>query len=154
MMGVTEAMDARTSAQVNDDCDLSWVSHPVRLHPKKNLLVATVMLTTSVGLYFGTGDLGWGLIGAAVLMLGLYDYLLPTSFKLTAAGAQSRVLFFVRRKRWSSLRSFHADQHGVLLSPFRGRHRMEAHRGIYLRFVNNREAVLEAVSAHFTDAAE
>ena len=145
-------MDARTSAQVNHDCHLSWVSHPVRSHPKKNLLVATVMLATGAGLYLGTGDVGWGLIGVAVLMLGLYDYLLPTTFALTAAGVESRVFFFRRRKQWSTLRSFHADQHGVLLSPFSGRHRMEAHRGIYLRFVNNRDAVLEAVSAHFTDA--
>ena len=144
-MGVTEAMDAPISAGAAEHTELGWVCHPVQEHHWKALVVLLVMLATGVGLYLMTGEESWSLIGLAFLMLGVYDFLLPTVFRLDRHGVESRVLFFTRRKPWSALRSYHIGPNGVLVSPFPGRHRMEAHRGIFIRFRGNRDEVLAFV---------
>ena len=144
-MGVTEAMDAPISAGAANNTELCWVCHPVQEQHWRALAVLLVMMATGIGLFIATGDSAWSLTGLAVLLLGLYDFLLPTTFRLTRHGVESRVLIFTRRKPWTSLRSFHVGPNGVLLSPFRGRHRMEAHRGIFVRFHGNRAEVLSIV---------
>lgn len=88
------------------------------------------------------GDAGWGFIALALLGLGVHDFLLPTRFRVDARGVTRRVLFFARTRPWSQIRSYWVDGAGVLVSPFPRRHRMEAHRGIYLRFDGNREVVV------------
>lgn len=125
-----------------DGESLTWVSHPVVGAHRKNAILLSVLLVSGGLVYAATGSLGWSLISVAFLIFGVHDYLLPTTYLLSAEWASSKILFFTRRKRWSSLRSYQVDRNGVLVSPFSRPNRLDTFRGLYLRFDGNREAVL------------
>ncbi len=131
----------------NGDVTLSWNSHPVRTEHGKTAIFVGVLIVSGIALFVATGNVGWALVGDAFLMLGLYDFLLPTTFTVDEWGVRRRTAVFRRARRWEELRSFQVDARGVLVSTFAGRSRMEAHRGIYLRFDGNRERVLAAIEA-------
>jgi len=141
------------SAAARGEAVLSWMSHPVRTQHDKTAILFAVLAVTGVLLYLATGSVGWSLIGDALLLLGVYDFLLPTTFRLDGEGASRQTGILRRTRRWEELRSYYGDANGVLLSTFAERSRMEAHRGIYLRFEGNRDQVMRAVEAHLGKGA-
>ena len=131
-----------------DKPSLHWVSHPARLSARKLALLLVVVGATAVAVGLNTGSAAWSVLAAAVLLLSVHDFLLPTAYRLTADGVESRSLLRRRRKPWAALHSAHRDRHGVLLSPFSGPSRLEAFRGLYVRFHDNDNDVLAFVQAH------
>lgn len=147
MMATTDAPRTASACAGVSPSELRWVSHPV-LAPgaaRKNLLLTAVIALAALAVLDLTGNLGWALISAALLLLGVHDYLLPTTFAFDAEGVSSRSPIFRRRKPWSALKSFQSDPNGVLLSPLPSQSRLEAYRGLYVRFAGNRHAVLAVV---------
>jgi len=147
MIAMTDASRAATAPTGRPPSELRWVSHPVLAAgagPKNALLIAVVALA-AFAVQELTASAGWALISAALLTLGVHDYLLPTTFTLNADSVRSASPIFRRNKPWSGLKSYQADRHGVLLSPFPHRSRLEAYRGLYVRFAGNRESVLAFV---------
>lgn len=144
---MSDGFTAEEAGRTRDEAvrEIRWISHPVRTDHRKTLILALVLLGTAFLLYINTQSLGWALLSVVILMVGVYDFLLPTRYSLDEYGAESRVLFYRRHKSWSALRSFYPDHHGVLLSPFPSRSRLEGFRGMYLRFVDNREEVLRYI---------
>ena len=125
---------------------MSWVSLPVQHAPRKGLLLVLVVAATAAAVFLGTGSPGWTLLSVILLLAGVHDFLLPTSYRLSEEGVSSRILWYRRHKPWSSCRSYWVDAHGVLLSPFPERSRLESHRGLYLRFAGaDRQAVVRFV---------
>jgi len=107
-----------------------------------------VVAATAVAVFLGTGSPGWTLLSAILLLVGVHDFLLPTTYRLSTEGVSSRTLWIRRHKPWSFCRSYWVDAHGVLLSPFPGRSRLESHRGLYLRFAGaDRQAVVRFVQS-------
>ena len=142
--------DDQTASAVEDngertEREIRWTSHPLRNHHRKAVILAVVVIGTALLLYLNTSSVGWALVSVLILALGVHDFLLPTEYRLTDEGVESRLLFYRRRKKWSVLRSYHLDRNGVLLSPFPGRSRLEGFRGIYVRFAGNRESVLDYI---------
>ncbi len=125
---------------------MSWVSLPVQHAPGKGLVLVLVVAATAAAVFLGTGSPGWALLSVILLLAGVHDFLLPTSYRLSEEGVSSRILWYRRHKPWSSCRSYWVDAHGVLLSPFPERSRLESHRGLYLRFAGaDRQAVVRFV---------
>ena len=123
-----------------------WVSLPVQHAPWKGLVLVLVVGATAAAVYLGTGSPGWTLLSVILLLAGVHDFLLPTTYRLSEEGVSSRILWYRRHKPWSSCRSCWVDAHGVLLSPFPERSRLESHRGLYLRFAgSDRQAVVRFV---------
>lgn len=126
---------------------LEWVSHPIRHQPEKTALLVGVVALAAAGVYATMGSVYWAAAAVVFLALGVYDYWLPTTFRLDERGVSSRTLFFARKKRWDEVRSLHPDARGVLVSPFPAVTRLDTFRGLYVRFDGNREAVLAVLRA-------
>ena len=125
---------------------MRWVSLPVQHAPWKGLVLVLVVGATAAAVYLGTGSPGWTLLSVILLLAGVHDFLLPTTYQLSQEGVSSRILWYRRHRPWSSCRSCWVDAHGVLLSPFPERSRLESHRGLYLRFAgSDRQAVVRFV---------
>jgi len=58
-----------------------------------------------------------------------------------------KFLFSQKEKDWTFYRSFYVDKNGVLLSPFERPSRLENFRGVYIRFHQNKDRVVEFVSS-------
>ena len=127
---------------------MSWVSLPVQHAPRKGLVLALVVAATAAAVFLATRSPGWTLLSVILLLAGVHDFLLPTTYRLSDEGVSSRILWYRRHKPWSSCRSYWVDAHGVLLSPFPRRSRLESHRGLYLRFAGaDRQAVVRFVQS-------
>jgi len=125
---------------------MRWISLPIQSSPAKGLFLSGVVVATSLAIYFSTQSSFWTFFSVVVLLVGVYDFVLPTTYQLSEDGVSSQILFYRRSKLWVSLRSYWVDKHGVLLSPFSQRSRFEAHRGLYLRFAGtDRQAVITFV---------
>jgi hypothetical protein len=124
---------------------LSWVSWPLREEPQSAWIVAAFTLLTGGGLLAYTHNWGWAAGGAALLLLTVRAWFLPTRFTLDAQGATRRCLGVERRMPWTRVRRASPDRRGVLLSPLPYPSRLETFRGLYLRFAENREAVMAFV---------
>jgi hypothetical protein len=146
-MAMADVSDGRVSAtELGPSTSvLTWVSHPLRQAHKKTALLVVVVGLTSLLIGWNTESVMWGVISAFILLLGVYDFIFPTHYRLTSVSAETRVLVIHRRKTWSVIRSYHPDPNGVLLSPFPTRSRLETFRGLYIRFADNRDEVLDFV---------
>jgi hypothetical protein len=147
-MAATEAWEGIVPRAVNEDAEVRWSSHPVRTDHRKNAVLVAVLVATTLLVHGLFGDPAWTVLSPLLLLVGVYDYWLPTHFALTSEGVERRTLFFRRFVPWHAVQSRWGDAHGVLVSRFAQRSRIEAHRGIYLRFAGNREAVLHTIDAH------
>ena len=125
---------------------MRWVSLPIQYSPWKGTFLLAVVLTTAVAVFFSTQNFAWAVFSTILLLIGVHDFVLPTTYQLTEDGVSSRTLFRRREKPWSFCRSYWIDKHGVLLSPFPRRSWLEAHRGLYVRFAGaDRRAVVAFV---------
>ncbi len=125
---------------------MRWVSLPIQYSPGKGLFLAVVVFATVSAVFLSTQSFAWTLFSVILLLFGVHDFVLPTTYQLTEEGVSSRILFYRRQKPWSFFRSCWVDSHGVLLSPFPRRSRLESHRGLYLRFAGaDRQAVVAFV---------
>lgn len=123
---------------------LRWRYHPVRDGGWR--LAAVIAFLTGVPLLIGWLYGPFFVVLALVILGGsLGTYFLPTDYVLYAGGLETRFIGVTRRFAWDQFRSFYPDRNGVLLSPFPTPSRLENFRGLFVRFSDNREAVLSVV---------
>ncbi len=137
----------KQSAQADDPSRvlLSWRSHPVRQGGQRLLIVIVVLTGFPTGLTFLYGPF-YGLLALVILGGALMSYFLPTDYNFYVGGLESVFLGVHRRFTWDQFRSFYADRNGVLLSPFARPSRLENFRGIYLRYGDCKQQMLEIVN--------
>jgi len=129
---------------MTQDASLTWTLHLARKHPAKlALCIGTGAFAIAAG-FIGLGPLGAAAV--AVVMLGAAsDFLFPVRFEITSEGAVCKTLLKSSRIAWDQVSRCYLDDEGVKLSPLDRASRLEAFRGVYLRFAGNREQVIEAV---------
>ena len=130
---------------------LSWRLHLMRQHPERLPVVlgAGLFVTTVACLLFHN----LLFIMAALLMLGSAtgDYLLPISYRLTEQAAYCRYGANQFTLEWAKVRRALLYADGVRLTPLPTASRLDAFRGVYLRFApdgqpGDRDSVLAAVA--------
>ena len=85
---------------------------------------------------------------SVVIMLGsLSTFFLPTRYELDDDKVKIIYLLSTRERKWDTFRSYYVDKNGVLLSPFERPSRLENFRGLYIRFSQNKEQVVDFVKA-------
>lgn len=85
---------------------------------------------------------------SVVIMLGsLSSFFLPTRYELDDDKVKIRYLLSMRERKWGMFRSYYVDKNGVLLSPFERPSRLENFRGLYIRFDNNQDQVVDFVKS-------
>lgn len=141
-MPVCNPLASRTESDSN--AILTWSVHLAREHPAK---LACSLLTAAGAAMAGYWVIGpLGSVAVALAMLGsLAEFVFPVVYRITPEGASSRTLIKVSEIRWENVRRCYVDAGGVKLSPLDRATRLEAFRGVYLRFGGNEENVIEAV---------
>lgn len=111
----------------------------------KRLVVMTAIVFVFAFGFFVVQNLILALIGVAMVTLSVGEFLFVTHFEVNDKGVRSRWGVSLREMMWENVRSVYLDDHGIKLSPLRHGNRMDAFRGVYLRFANNREQVLAKI---------
>lgn len=125
---------------------LRWRVHLAKEQPQKLIGVIAVVLVMAVLGYTWFGSpLAAGVVVLALLG-ALSDFLLPITCTLTSSHALTTTLAGRQAIAWKDVRTCYLDEHGIKLSPLSKRSRLEAYRGVYLRFGDRREEVIEAVA--------
>lgn len=124
---------------------LAWKVHLLREQPVKLLLIVPVVLLGLVVSYVMFQTPVFALVALVLFTSALAEYLFPVRYEIDARGASSRTLVGRTRIEWDRVRKYYLDDHGIKLSPLSGGSRLEAYRGVYLRFGDRREEVVEAV---------
>ena len=138
-------IESPSAARMTAEPILAWKVHLVREHPWRLLLIVPVVF---VGLLIScliTRSFLFPAIGLVIFVGALSDYLFPISYEILESGAASRSLGARTFIEWSRVKKYYLDDRGIKLSPLDRPGRLEAYRGVYLRFGGNRDAVIEAV---------
>lgn len=130
------------------DEPMCWRVHLAVERPGRAALLVAVALGSGALCYSLFGNWVFALASAGVLLAATAEFLFPVSYRLDEAGAEMRCLFGGRKMDWSEVRKAYLVEAGVKLSPLPRRSRLEAYRGVFLRFEGNRDEVLAAVRRH------
>ena len=130
---------------------LTWISLPVKNNPKGVALAVGSILLAIITVWLLTASWGagvwasggWGMFAGLILFFSLRSFFFPTTIRLDKHGITVKEPLFTRIRPWSKCKSLHQDRFGVLVSPFAFSTRLENYRGVYLRFVDNKDEVLE-----------
>ena len=141
----TEPAGAVESAAGDGFTQLSWRSLPARRSLARTALVLVILIALFVFISWYTASLFMGLVLTIVVALSLGSYFSPTWYTLTDQGIAVRTLVTKMHRPWNVYRSHWPDKNGVLLSPFPHPSRLENFRGVFIRFEDNRDAVLNYV---------
>ncbi len=98
-----------------------------------------VTVTTWAGLWLGA-------LSFVVVMASVHGFLFPVWYRIFDDQLVVQTFFGAQRRPWSTLRRADAGKHGVHLSPFSTPNRLDGTRGIYVRFDDNRDEVMGAVT--------
>ncbi len=125
---------------------LSWTSHPVRDDPgwKSGGLVLAIS-GFSVGVYFSLESLVLSFVSFTILGSSMSRYFFPVRYSLTEQEVAVKHAGWTRRIPWERFRNHYVHREGVFLTPFGVPSRLDAFRGCFLRFKDNRNEVLDFV---------
>ncbi len=124
---------------------LRWKVHLARRRPKVTAGVVVIILVAAVFARWTLQAAAYFWLTLLFAGLGLMDFFLPVTYELTPEGAREICLFPRKFIRWQDVKRVLADAEGIKLSPFATETRLEAFRGIYLRFEDNQDEVEAAV---------
>lgn len=135
-----------SATTVEDQAILTWTVHLARTHPAKAAVsVALVCAAAALGCIVAGPFVG--VIVAAALFASLADFLLPVRYVISREKASVKMIGKSSEIRWLDVKRCYLDESGVKLSPLDRVSRLEAFRGVYLRFGDNKEDVVEAVKS-------
>lgn len=92
-------------------------------------------MAVTAGLLGLLKGLTYGLVGPALVLLWVADYLLPVTYRLTEEGVEVRQLLPRAFLPWERVRRCVVTEEGLFLSPLSRPSRLDAYRGVLLRNV-------------------
>jgi hypothetical protein len=137
-------IDSRSTAIAVEPI-LAWKVHLLREDPKKVLLIAPVVLASLVVSYFLFHSLLLPAVALLIFASALSEYIFPVRYEITSAGATARTMVGRTAVGWDRVKKYYVDDRGIKLSTLPSSGRLEAYRGVYLRFGGSRDEVIEAV---------
>jgi hypothetical protein len=133
--------------KMNDESVLKWSSHPVKKKTFISFLVIVFLSVVWLVVYLTTYSLFLTGLSVVIMLGSLSSFFLPTHYELDQEKIKVRFFLTKREREWSAFRSFYVDKNGVLLSPFAKPSRLENFRGIYVRFHQNKDQVVDFVKS-------
>ena len=124
---------------------LTWKVHLIRENPVKVLLIAPVLLISLLVCYVFTHSPIFMAVTLALLASSLADFLFPVRYEINERGASSKTLLGRTFMEWDRVKKYYLDDHGIKLSTLPRPGRLEAYRGLYLRFGGNQDEVIGVV---------
>lgn len=138
-------IDSRSVGTASAEPVLAWKVHLLREQPAKVLLIAPVVFAGLLVSYFLFHSLLFPAVALFLFASALSDYLFPVRYEITSEGASSRSLVGRTAIGWDRVKKYYLDDRGIKLSPLHRPGRLEAYRGVYLRFGGNKDDIIEAV---------
>ncbi|MEN6371034.1 MAG: hypothetical protein ABFD64_03390 [Armatimonadota bacterium] len=134
------------SIGTKNDVVLRWQVHLAKEQPRKLMVViAAIIAMTALSCVWFRSPIAV-IVTVLVLVGALSDFLLPMTFVITTKHVSAYTLAGKRMMAWEDVRKCYIDESGVKISPLPKASRLEAYRGVYLRFGDNREEVIAAVT--------
>ncbi len=130
---------------------LSWRVHPLRRDWRVSVGVTALLFLVWWGVWQWTESGPLTFLSVVILLVSLSSFFFPVTFVLDQEFLMVKSTFTTKKKRWEEFNSFWVDSHGVLLSPFKGRSRLESFRGLYIRFSDNRDEVMEYIQRRWKE---
>ena len=132
---------------INNELSLRWSSHPVRKNVWVSILVVVFLFVIWYVVYLSTQNIILLALSVVIMLGSLSTFFLPTRYELDDDKVKIIYLLSTRERKWDTFRSYYVDKNGVLLSPFERPSRLENFRGLYIRFSQNKEQVVDFVKA-------
>ncbi len=130
-----------------DEVVIRWSTHPVKRNTKISVLVILFLFVVWVLVYLTTFSLLLTLLSVVIMLGSLSPFFLPTYYELDNKKVKVKFFFNTKEREWNMFRSFYVDRNGVLLSPFDRPSRLENFRGLYVRFNQNKDQVVDFVKS-------
>ena len=118
-----------------------WRLHLFGMNPARSIAAAVVCAGALVLIQLAFENPWLTILGGLILIGSLADWLFPITYRLTTRGAGYTNFVFRKRIAWEDVRSTYVADFGVKLSPFSRRTRLDAFRGVVLRFSGDQEGV-------------
>ena len=124
---------------------LKWNVLLMRRNPMKGYVAAFCAVISVVLGVVLLGHWIFGVLGLWFFLTATIEYFYPITYTISQEGAQARCLWHWQQIKWQTVRRIYVGNEGVKLSSLENPSRLEAYRGVYLRFNNNREQVLGTI---------
>ncbi len=130
---------------------LGWSVHPLRRDWRVSAGVMALLFLVWWGVWLWTRSRPLTFLSVIVMLVSLSSFFFPVTFTLDQESVTVESAFTTKRRKWEEFKSFWVDNHGVLLSPFEKRSRLESFRGLYIRFADNRDEVVEFIQRRWQE---
>ncbi len=141
-------MKAETQNNFESGQEVSWMTHPMVEYPQKAVIFWTVFLLVLMVIWVTTKEWIYIILSGVILFASLRGFVLPTRYKITHDGIEIDRIFYKVRKSWDDYRSYVVERHGVFLSPFSVKHRLENFRGVFIPTRTHHQQVVEIVGKY------
>ncbi len=132
---------------------IRWTVHPVKKNWKISVLIIIFLIVLCISINFSFDSLSLSLLSVIFLFGSLSSFFLPTTYTLYDKGIAIKTAFRELYKEWDFFKRYYIDKNGILLSPFPYRTRLENFRGLYIRFDNNKEQVINFIKSRIIPIA-
>lgn len=123
---------------------IAWKVHLAATNRAKLFITLVCILITAIAAGYVIGIIG-SIAVIFALTSSLGEFLFPVTYEITPSKVVCKMLFKRLEIKWSQVKKCYLDDEGIKLSTIGRPSRLEAFRGIYLRFNGNRDRVIEAV---------
>jgi len=144
-------LGAELSSSETPQEPLAWSVDATAHRPGAKYVIALVAVGAFFfGLYRMQSPLA-GILGAVIVLGSSIEAFFPVKYRLDDTGASRKVGFAETAMLWEDVKRVEVSERAVRLSPLEKPTRLDAFRGVSLRFSSNREAVLAKISDHVHD---
>ena len=140
--------EEKQTEEIAETAELTWKVHPFKESVKTSVIVIAIIILICGIVYIIFRQIFWPILSFVFLFLSLTSFFFPTTFYLDEKGVKVKRAITTITRPWSAFRGFYWDKNGVQLTPFTYPSRLDSYRGLFLRFDNNMEEVLEFINQH------
>lgn len=117
---------------------LAWISHPFRDYPLNSIMVSLIFISLAVILW-RVAVIDWDMplfyyLGLAIFFFSLINYFIPTKYEMFDDKIVIYYWLFKVERSYSDFHCYYSDSRGIMLSTFQKPRRLDAFRGLSLRF--------------------
>ncbi|HEY3781630.1 MAG TPA: hypothetical protein VGL56_11130 [Fimbriimonadaceae bacterium] len=125
-----------------------WTKEPKKLF----IILAACCLAGLVG-WLLFSQIAYVLIGFACVAAATAEFWLPQQYKLDPKGASARCGLATTAITWEEVKRVIPDQKGVKLTPLAADGKLSPFRGVYLRFGEKRDEVMQTIEERWGPVA-
>ena len=131
---------------------MEWQVHLSKRNPQKVAGIVLAALMAAFGGWLLLRSPLFAILGVIFILGATTDFWMPIRYRLDETGASLKCGVSQTAIEWPKVKVVTESEEGVKLSPLTNPNsRLEAFRGVFLRFENNREEVLAKIRIHMEE---